>query len=52
MMTKKPKKPRPVKPPRQEFRPWSGSSVRITIETGAPTPRFLEQMIVKKGEAR
>lgn len=44
----KKQKPRPVKPARQEFRPAAGFCVRVTVEPGAPVPRFLQEMIVKQ----
>lgn len=42
------KKPKPVKPSRQEWRAYPGSAIRVTLDAGAPVPRFLQQMIVKQ----
>jgi hypothetical protein len=44
------KKRTPKKPStRQELRPYPGFSVRVTVDTGVPTPAFLKHMIVKGG---
>jgi hypothetical protein len=47
MTMRKCRKPKPRKPPRQEFRPYAGSTIRVIVEHGAPVPRFIREMIVK-----
>jgi hypothetical protein len=31
-----------------EWRPFSGSTIRVVIEAGAPVPAFLQCLIVKQ----
>jgi hypothetical protein len=50
MTMRKCRKPKPRKPPRQEFRPWSGSNMRITIGAHTVLPLALKDFLLKKGE--
>jgi hypothetical protein len=45
-MHKKKKTPRPVKPGRQEFRPWAGSNIRITSEAHRPLPAVFKDVVL------
>jgi hypothetical protein len=47
-MPKKPKRPQLVKPTRETWRPWPGSSIRIVLTDGVPTPACVQHLIVKQ----
>jgi hypothetical protein len=44
-MQKKKTTRRPVKPPRQEFRAWAGSAIRVTFEAHRPVPLVMKDLI-------